>query len=110
MGKSLGLDRDTARQIKRMNTKELDRYLTRVTSRSYDNGYEEGLINGIALSGQALDKALEKFKDKGVLEQLGIDEIKRGVGEYIANTAVGQEQIEEIEAAEVKVVQEGGTK
>lgn len=36
MGKTLGLDRETARRIKRMNTKELDGYLTRVTDRSYD--------------------------------------------------------------------------
>lgn len=49
MGKTLGIDRDTARRIKHMNTKELDGYLTRVTDKSYNNGYEEGLVNGIAL-------------------------------------------------------------
>lgn len=40
MGKTLGIDRDTARRIKRMSTKELDGYLSRVTDRSCGNGYE----------------------------------------------------------------------
>ena len=43
MGKTLGIDRETARRIKRMSRQELDGYLSRVTDRSYDNGYEEGL-------------------------------------------------------------------
>ena len=50
MGKTLGIDRETARRIKRMSRQELDGYLSRVTDRSYDNGYEEGLVNGIALA------------------------------------------------------------
>lgn len=77
MGKTLGLDRETARRIKRMNTKELDGYLTRVTDRSYDNGYEEGLVNGIALAGQALDEVLKTYA-------VDADAIKRAIGKHIA--------------------------
>jgi len=84
MGKTLGIDRDTARRIKRMTTKELDGYLTRVTDKSYGNGYEEGLINGVALSGQALDTVLQKYLADGALTQLGVDEITKAVGIYIA--------------------------
>ena len=65
MGKTLGIDRDTARRIKRMSTKELDGYLSRVTDRSYDNGYEEGLVNGVALAGQALDAVLKQHVAAG---------------------------------------------
>ena len=53
MGQTLGIDRDLARKIKRMSRKELDGYLTRVTDKSYNNGYEQGLVEGIALAGQA---------------------------------------------------------
>lgn len=84
MGKTLGIDRDTARRIKRMNTKELDGYLTRVTDKSYDNGYEEGLVNGIALAGQALDSVLKKYEEDGALTSLGVEEITKAVGKYIA--------------------------
>ena len=69
MGKTLGIDRDTARRIKHMNTKELDGYLTRVTDKSYNNGYEEGLVNGIALAGQALDAVLKSRVAAGELSQ-----------------------------------------
>ena len=62
MGKTLGIDRETARRIKRMSRQELDGYLSRVTDRSYDNGYEEGLVNGIALAGQALDTVARLFE------------------------------------------------
>lgn len=55
MGKTLGIDRDLARKIKRMSRKELDGYLTRVTDKSYNNGYEQGLAEGIALTGQGLE-------------------------------------------------------
>lgn len=84
MGKTLGIDRDTARRIKRMSTKELDGYLTRVTDKSYDNGYEEGLVNGVALVGQALDTVLKKYVEDGALTKIGADEIKKAVGEHIA--------------------------
>ena len=65
MGKTLGIDRETARRIKRMSRQELDGYLSRVTDRSYNNGYEEGLVNGIALAGQALDTVLKKYDADG---------------------------------------------
>jgi hypothetical protein len=84
MGKTLGIDRDTARRIKRMSTKELDGYLTRVTDRSYDNGYEEGLVNGIALSGQGLDAVLKQRVESGAFTQEVADEITKAVGVHIA--------------------------
>lgn len=70
MGKTLGIDRETARRIKRMSRQELDGYLSRVTDRSYDNGYEEGLVNGIALAGQALDTVLKKYEADGAINRL----------------------------------------
>lgn len=84
MGKTLGIDRDTARRIKRMNTKELDGYLTRVTDKSYSNGYEEGLINGIALAGQALDTVLKKYEADGALTVLAVEKITKEVEIHIA--------------------------
>jgi len=84
MGKTLGIDRDTARRIKRMTTKELDGYLTRVTDKSYGNGYEEGLANGIALSGQTLDAVLKKFLADGAIPWLGVDEITKAFYTHIA--------------------------
>lgn len=84
MGKTLGIDRETARRIKRMSTKELDGYLTRVTDRSYNNGYEEGLVNGIALAGQALDAVLKQHVEAGGMTQLRADEITKAVGVHIA--------------------------
>lgn len=84
MGKTLGIDRDTARRIKRMSTKELDGYLTRVTDRSYDNGYEEGLVNGIALAGQGLDAVLKQRVESGELSQEAADGITKAVGVHIA--------------------------
>lgn len=84
MGKTLGLDRDTARRIKRMSTKELDGYLTRVTDRSYNNGYEEGLVNGIALAGQGLDAVLKQRVESGAFTQGVADEITKAVGVHIA--------------------------
>lgn len=86
MGKTLGIDRDTARRIKRMSRQELDGYLSRVTDRSYNNGYEEGLVNGIALAGQALDKVLKKYEADGALTALAAEEITKAVGQYIAET------------------------
>ena len=84
MGKTLGIDRDTARRIKRMSTKELDGYLSRVTDRSYDNGYEEGLVNGVALAGQALDAVLKQHVIAGGMTEERADEIKKAVGVHIA--------------------------
>ena len=84
MGKTLGIDRDTARRIKRMSTKELDGYLSRVTDRSYDNGYEEGLVNGVALVGQALDAVLKQYVAAGGITEDRADEIKKAVGVHIA--------------------------
>lgn len=84
MGKTLGIDRDTARRIKRMSTKELDGYLSRVTDRSYDNGYEEGLVNGVALAGQALDAVLKQHVTAGGMTEDRADEIKKAVGVHIA--------------------------
>ena len=86
MGKTLGIDRETARRIKRMSRQELDGYLSRVTDRSYDNGYEEGLVNGIALAGQALDTVLKKYEADGALTALAVEEITKAVGQYIAET------------------------
>lgn len=86
MGKTLGIDRDTARRIKRMSRQELDGYLSRVTDRSYDNGYEEGLVNGIALAGQVLDTVLKKYEADGALTALAAEEITKAVGRYIAET------------------------
>lgn len=79
MGKTLGIDRETARRIKRMSRQELDGYLSRVTDRSYDNGYEEGLVNGIALAGQALDTVLKKYEADGALTALAVEEITKAV-------------------------------
>lgn len=107
MGKTLGLDRDTARRIKRMNTKELDGYLARVTDRSYDNGYEEGLVNGIALAGQALDAVLKKYEADGALTTLAVEEITKAVGQYIAEApGKAKEQMKQ-EAAAVQEHEEG---
>lgn len=104
MGKTLGIDRDTARRIKRMNTKELDGYLTRVTDKSYNNGYEEGLMNGIALTGQALDAILKQRIESGTLTQKTADEIVKEVGKHIAEApGKAKEQIK----AEKAAVQEG---
>ena len=84
MGKTLGIDRETARRIKRMSKKELDGYLTRVTDKSYNNGYEEGLVNGIALAGQALDAVLKQRVESGIFTQEAADEITKAVGAHIA--------------------------
>lgn len=103
MGKTLGIDRDTARRIKRMSTKELDGYLTRVTDKSYNNGYEEGLVNGIALAGQALDAVLKQRVESGVFTKEAADEITKEVGKYIAEApGKAKEQIK----AEAAAVQE----
>lgn len=104
MGKTLGIDRDTARRIKRMSTKELDGYLTRATDRSYNNGYEEGLVNGIALAGQALDAVLKRHIEAGGITQLRADEITTAVGAYIAEApGKAKEKIK----AEAGAAQEG---
>lgn len=101
MGKTLGIDRDTARRIKRMSTKELDGYLTRVTDRSYNNGYEEGLVNGIALAGQGLDVVLKQRVESGALTQEAANEITKEVGKYIAEApGKAKEQIKAEAAAQ----------
>lgn len=84
MGKTLGIDRDLARKIKRMSRKELDGYLTRVTDKSYNNGYEQGLAEGIALAGQAMEAVLKEEVVKGTFLAEKVDEIKKAVGTYIA--------------------------
>ena len=84
MGQTLGIDRDLARKIKRMSRKELDGYLTRVTDKSYNNGYEQGLVEGIALAGQAMDEILKEEVIKGTFPAEKVDEIKKAVGTYIA--------------------------
>ena len=84
MGQTLGIDRDLARKIKRMSRKELDGYLTRVTDKSYNNGYEQGLVEGIALAGQAMDEILKEEVIKGTFPAETVDEIKKAVGTYIA--------------------------
>lgn len=100
MGKTLGIDRETARRIKRMNTKELDGYLTRVTDKSYSNGYEEGLMNGIALAGQALDTILKQRIESGTLTQEAADEITKEIGKHIAEApGKAKEQIKAEKAA-----------
>ena len=68
MGQTLGIDRDLARKIKRMSRKELDGYLTRVTDKSYNNGYE----------------ILKEEVIKGTFPAEKVDEIKKAVGTYIA--------------------------
>lgn len=99
MGKTLGIDRDTARRIKRMSTKELDGYLTRVTDKSYDNGYEEGLVNGVALAGQALDTVLKQHVAAGGITQGRADEIAKAVGVHIAEAPERARQQMKQEAA-----------
>ena len=84
MGQTLGIDRDLARKIKRMSRKELDGYLTRVTDKSYNNGYEQGLVEGITLAGQAMDEILKEEVIKGAFPAEKVDEIKKAVGTYIA--------------------------
>lgn len=84
MGKTLGIDRDLARKIKRMSRKELDGYLTRVTDKSYNNGYEQGLVEGIALEEQAMDEILKEEVIKGTFTAEKADEIKKAVGTYTA--------------------------
>nr|UWF92787.1 MAG: hypothetical protein [Bacteriophage sp.] len=84
MGQTLGIDRDLARKIKRMSRKELDGYLTRVTDKSYNNGYEQGLVEGIALAGQAMEAVLKEEVIKGTFQAEKADEIKKAVGTYIA--------------------------
>ena len=102
MGKTLGIDRDTARRIKRMSTKELDGYLSRVTDRSYDNGYEEGLVNGVALAGQALDAVLKQHVAAGGMTQARADEITKAVGVHIAEAPERARQQMKKEAAAVR--------
>ena len=84
MGQTLGIDRDLARKIKRMSRKELDGYLTRVTDKSYNNGYEQGLVEGIARAGQAMEAVLKEEVIKGTFQAEKADEIKMAVGTYIA--------------------------
>ena len=79
MGKTLGIDRDLARKIKRMSRKELDGYLTRVTDKSYNNGYEQGLAEGIALTGQGLEAVLKEETDRKNITEEKAGEIKKAV-------------------------------
>ena len=75
MGKTLGIDRETARRIKRMSRQELDGYLSRVTDRI-----------GISFAGLALDRVLKKYEAVGALTALAVEEITKAVGQYIAET------------------------
>lgn len=94
MGKTLGVDREMARRIKRMSRKELDGYLTRVTDRTYENGYEEGyengyeegLVDGMALSGQGLEVVLKKCVEDNLLTQQLAKRITKAVDEHVATT------------------------
>lgn len=99
MGKTLGIDRDLARRIKRMSRKELDGYLTRVTDKSYNNGYKQGLTEGIALVGQAMEAVIKEEVIKGKFKAEKVDEIKKAVGTYIAKV---QEHANEKEQGEGK--------
>lgn len=101
MGKTLGIDRDLARQIKRMSRKELDGYLTRVTNKSYDNGYEQGLKEGVALTGQAIDAVLKEEVIKGEITTDKLEEIKKAVGTYIAKMPERAKEKDEGEKADV---------
>ena len=92
MGKTLGIDRDTARRIKHMNTKELDGYLTRVTDKSYNNGYEEGLVNGIALAGQALDAVLKSRVAAGELSQAAAYEMTKAAKQQMKQEAAAAQE------------------
>ena len=97
MGQTFGIDRDLARKIKRMSRKELDGYLTRVTDKSYNNGYEQGLVEGIALAGQAMEAVLKEEVIKGTFQAEKADEIKKAVGTYIAKVperAADKDQVE----------------
>ena len=94
MGQTLGIDRALARSIKRMSRTELDGYLTRVTDRSYNNGYEQGLTEGIALTGQTMDKVLKREVEKGTITEEKAQEIKKAVGTYIAKVPEHEEEKE----------------
>lgn len=110
MGKTLGIDRALARRIKKMNTKELDGYLDRVTSKSFDNGYEEGLVNGVALAGQSLDKILKKHVEDGTLTEHELREITQAVGVEIAKAPEKAMQQMKEDAAATKVEKMKGAK
>lgn len=103
MGKTLGIDRDLARRIKRMSRKELDGYLTRVTDRSYNNGYEQGLTEGVALTGQAMEAILKEEVIKGAFPAEKVEEIKKAVGTYIAKVTEREAKKEQDEGKEENV-------
>ena len=103
MGKVIGIDRDLARTIKRMNRKELDGYLARVTDRSFHNGYEDGLKDGVALARKALEEELiEKRRKKEMTTEEAMGIAKAVDGRLIGKTEdLRDEEIEKIkEAAE----------
>ena len=73
--------------------------------RSYDNGYEEGLVNGVALAGQALDAVLKQHVIAGGMTEDRADEIKKAVGVHIAEAPErARQQIKQ----EAVAGQEGG--
>lgn len=96
MGKTLGVDREMERRIKRMSRKELDGYLTRVTDRTYENGYEEGLVDGMALSGQGLEVVLKKCVEDNLLTQQLAKRITKAVDEHVATTPGREGRIKEV--------------
>ena len=61
--KNFGIDRALYRRIKQMKREELDEYLYKVSSKSEHYGYEDGLKDGVALSGKCMDEALQKAID-----------------------------------------------
>ena len=73
-----------------------------MTDRSYDNGYEEGLVNGVALAGQALDAVLKQHVAAGGMTQDRANEITKAVGVHIAEAPERARQQMKKEAAAVR--------
>lgn len=98
MGKVIGIDRGLARTIKRMNRKELDGYLARVTDRSFHNGYEDGLKDGVALARKALEEELvEKRRKKEMTTEEAMEIAKAVDRRMIGKTEnLRDEEIEKI--------------
>ncbi len=101
MGKVIGIDRDLARTIKRMNRKELDGYLARVTDRSFHNGYEDGLKDGAALARKALEEELIEKRRKKEMTTEEAMEIAKAVDERLIGKTedLRDEEIEKIKEA-----------
>lgn len=112
MGKVIGIDRGLARTIKRMNRKELDGYLARVTDRSFHNGYEDGLKDGVALARKALEEELvEKRRKKEMTTEEALEIAKavdrRLIGKREDLRDEELEKIKEIAAADPEEENQG---